>query len=163
MSPSRPGTSGSSRIVEYEETGSNYGDFGKSSTASRPGTANSAAGSVPNASVASPKKRMVTIDHFRMDVPDDTMLRELFDHFDTDKSGAISLSEFREFFKNHIDNFGAPMEERDVDRLFARFDKGSMNGIKTRHVVGAENKGVSGDGKLHYDEFCVVMLYLLRL
>ena len=86
-----------------------------------------------------------TFDHLGVDVPSDAMMKEIFDYFDKDGNGAISLNEFREIFSHSFDNFGAPMEERDVDRLFAKLDRGT-------------GKGARGDGKLHFDEFCILLL-----
>ena len=97
------------------------------------------------------KKRhlKITLDHLGVDVPSDEQLQELFNYFDKDGSGSIDLKEFREVFRDTFENFGAPMEDRDVDRLFAKFDNG-------------KGKGAAGDGRLHYQEFCVLVLNRLR-
>jgi hypothetical protein len=122
------------KIQVYEEPAAPFG-------AATPGSATKKAAHI----------RKITLDHSCVDVPSDAMLKDIFNYFDKDGSGAIDLKEFKSVFKDCFDNFGAPMEDRDVDRIFAKFDKGGKGG------------GIAGDGKLHYDEFAVLMLSRLRM
>jgi hypothetical protein len=108
-------------------------------------------GSSPN---EAPKKvKKISIDHLGIDVPTEEMLRDLFNEFDSNHNGFIDRNEFREMLRGSFDNFGAPMEEKDIDRLFSRLDGGNPK---------AKGQG-RGDGKLSFDEFCVLVLSRLGM
>ena len=105
--------------------------------------------------LASPRKNQnrkpkICLDHFCVDVPSEEQLQELFKVFDLNSDGRVSLVEFRGVFQDSFENYGAPMEDRDVDRLFAKFD------------TGAGRRGQARDGFLSYDEFCILVLNRLR-
>jgi len=95
----------------------------------------------------------VVLDHLGMDVPSEQVLREIYQVFDDEGKGFIERDRFREVMKNSFDNFGAPMEDKDIDRLFRKLDAGD---------VKAQGNG-KGDGKLSFDEFCVLILSKLKL
>ena len=90
----------------------------------------------------------ICLDHVGVEVPfaSDDQLQEIFKIFDPNGDGRVSLAEFRAVFKDTFENFGASMEDRDVDRLFAKFD-----------VSAGKNKKAH-DGYLSYDEFCILIL-----
>lgn len=98
-------------------------------------------------SPSGPKKkiRKITLDHLCVDVPTDAMLREIFEVFDKDGNGYIDRNEFRHTFQENFDNFGAPMSDRDVERLFSKLDAGAAH-------------GKPNDGKLSFEEFSVLIL-----
>jgi Ca2+-binding EF-hand superfamily protein len=93
----------------------------------------------------SSRTKKIALDHLGVDVPTDEQLRELFNYFDNG-TGSLDIKEFRHVFQDSFENFGAPMEDRDVDRLFAKY-------------VG---NGKANDGKMGYDEFCILVLNRLR-
>jgi hypothetical protein len=95
----------------------------------------------------------ITIDHLALDVPSEQMLKEIFAIFDQDGKGYIDRDRFREVMKSSFDNFGAPMNDKDVDRLFMKLDAGDPK---------AQGKG-KGDGKLCFEEFSVLILSKLKL
>ena len=95
----------------------------------------------------------LSVDHLGLDVPSDAMLQEIFGLFDTEGKGFIERDRFREVMKSSFDNFGAPMDDKDVDRLFAKLDAGDPK---------AHGKG-KGDGKLTFAEFSVLILARLKL
>ena len=103
-------------------------------------------GSSPGGSARTGVKRVqkFCVDHLCVDNPDDAVLKEMFDFFDTDKSGQLDKNEFKVIFAQSFDNYGAPMSDKDINRMFEKLDR-------------------DGSGKLSYDEFCVLMLSRLKM
>jgi Ca2+-binding EF-hand superfamily protein len=64
--------------------------------------------------------------------------------FDKDHSGQLDKKEMMAVFAQSFENYGAPIEQRDLDRIFAKFDK-------------------DRSGKINFDEFCVMMLSRLKM
>jgi len=73
---------------------------------------------------------------------DDQDLRDLFATYDSDGSGHITLSEFKEEYR-HFEDFGLPYTDREIDRIFSQFS--------------------GKDDKLSYEEFCILMLQRAKL
>ena len=88
--------------------------------------------------------RKFTLDWMGMDAPSEKHMRELFDYFDTDHSGFLNKSEIRSVIAESFENYGAPVDDRDLDRTFAKFDK-------------------DRSGKITFDEFCVLILSRLKM
>jgi hypothetical protein len=92
----------------------------------------------------SQKLRKFCLDHLCVDDPSDEMLKQMFDYFDENKTGSIDKAEFRKVYQVSFDNYGAPMDDRDVDRQFQKLDA---------------NK----NGTLCFDEFAILMLSRLKM
>lgn len=88
--------------------------------------------------------RKFCLDWMGMDAPSEQYMKDLFDYFDTDKSGFLSKVEMRHIIAESFENYGAPVDERDLDRSFARFDRDRT-------------------GKICFDEFCVLLLSRLKM
>ena len=69
-------------------------------------------------------------------------LRDEFDRYDVDKNGFLSFAEFKKAYKN-METYGVPMSDAQMDKLFAPF--------------------AHADGKLSFDEFCILMLRRSRM
>lgn len=82
--------------------------------------------------------------------PSDEQLREVFNFFDVDGNGYIDLKEFKAVFRDCFETYGAPMEDKDVERIFEKFDRSSIT-------------GKAHDGKLQFDEFALLVLSRLKL
>lgn len=131
------------KIVAYSEAPVPFGVA--SATEKAPAAA------TPSPSKSPARKKKLCIDHLGVDTPSEAMLREMFDYFDSTGSGALDLKEFREIYRESFDNYGVPLTDRDVDRLFEKFDK----------VGAAPGSGANGDGKLRFPEFSVLILHRL--
>lgn len=125
-SPARPASASPRKLQVYEEPQSQFGTSPRGSARQKQA-----------------KLQKFSLDHVGMDVPNDDYLREMFDYFDTDKSGSLDAAEFKHVYQNSLENFGAPLTDKDLSRTFARFDKDKS-------------------GRLSYDEFCVLMLSRLK-
>ena len=97
----------------------------------------------------SPSKRgnKFTINLQDMQTPDDEFLRGLFDQIDVNHNGTLDRQEFRDFIMNHYEDYGLPNSEKDIDRLFKKLDHGSPKKEEGKN-----------DGKLSFEEFCVLIL-----
>jgi len=69
-------------------------------------------------------------------------MRHLFEMYDTEGSGKISLKEFKTAFRN-MEQFGVPISEKDIDRVFS---------------LPSQLGGTDGHSLLSFNEFCVLML-----
>ena len=87
--------------------------------------------------------RKFTLDWMGMDTPTDEYMRSIFDFFDHDKSGYLDKKEMITVFSESFDNYGAPVDPRDIDRLFAKVD-------------------INKSGRITFDEFCVLLLNKLK-
>ncbi len=137
-SPVKPGSRGGSRAAAVPAAPSpkKLQSFDESSTAfstSSPGTARQRASTT----------KKFTIDHIGVDVPDDSVLREMFEYFDSDKSGSLDASEFKRLYTESFENYGAPATQKSIDRLFAKLDR-------------------DNSGRLSYEEFCILVLNRLK-
>lgn len=127
--PIRPGSASPKKLMVYEEREEDFGT-NPSGTAQDPSKAK--------------KIERFCIDHLGVDVPDDEVLKDMFDYFDKDGSGKLDKAEFKAIFAASFDNYGAPMTDKDVNRIFEKLDR-------------------DNSGTLSYDEFCVLMLSRLRM
>lgn len=90
----------------------------------------------------------IYINTIGIDLPTDTELSAMFSIFDVNASGFIDRTEFANYMMNNFENYGVPMTQTDVNRLFAKLDGGNPN----QNYLG------KNDGKLSYAEFCVLIL-----
>lgn len=90
------------------------------------------------------KSAKVTLDWMRLETPSEEYLREIFSFFDTNHTGSISKKEFRNFMENSMENYGAPVDKRDLDRQFSKYDK-------------------NNNGELNFDEFSCLILSRLKM
>ncbi len=126
-SPARPQSASPKKLQVYEEPAAQFGT--------------SPAGSARHKAA---KLQKFSLDHVGVDVPGDEVLREIFEYFDADRSGSLDKAEFRKLFAGSFENYGAPMTEKDLDRIFAKLDK-------------------DNSGRLSFDEFAVLMLTRLKM
>jgi len=126
-SPSRPTSASPKKLQVYDEPSSQFGTSPKGSARQRAG-----------------RMQKFTLDHVGVDVPNDEYLREMFEFFDPEKTGIINTAEFRQLFQSSFENYGAPLTNKDLDRLFSKLDRGKT-------------------GFLNYDEFCVLLLSRLKM
>ncbi len=127
--PQRPGSASPKKLLVYEEREEEFGTN-------------------PSGSAQAPEKikriEKFCLDHLGMENPDDAVLKEMFDYFDTNGNGHLEIEEFKHVFAASFDNYGAPMTDKDVKRMFEKFDR-------------------DNSGHLSYDEFCVLMLSRLKM
>ena len=134
----------SKKIHVYEESKDGFGILAADDPNSKPVVSG-------NLIKKSNRTKKFSFDHTCMDTPSDQLLRELFASFDKKGTGLIDMAEFRAAYKTNFDNFGAPMEDRDVDRIFSKLTSGSPRGKKPT------------DHELTFDEFCVLILGRYKL
>ena len=125
--PTRPGSASPKKLVVYEER-------------------TEAFGSSPSGSAREGVKRIqkFCVDHLCVDTPDDSVLKDMFEFFDKDNSGALDKIEFQNLFRASFDNYGAPMSDKDIARIFEKFDRDRTNTIS-------------------YEEFACLMLSRLKM
>ncbi len=90
------------------------------------------------------RRAKLAMDWMGVAVPTDAMLRQMFDHFDTDRSGLLDKNEMRAVVADSFENYGAPMTPKGLDRLFSKFDR-------------------DNSGKLNFDEFAMLILARMKL
>ena len=88
--------------------------------------------------------RKFTLDWMGLDTPSESYMREIFDFFDHDHSGFLDKKEMIAVFTESFDNYGAPVDQRDIDRMFAKVD-------------------LNKNGRITFDEFCVLLLNKLKM
>eukprot|EP01007_Sphenomonas_quadrangularis_P001235 NODE_2150_length_666_cov_162.529984_g1813_i0.p1 GENE.NODE_2150_length_666_cov_162.529984_g1813_i0~~NODE_2150_length_666_cov_162.529984_g1813_i0.p1 ORF type:complete len:103 (-),score=17.87 NODE_2150_length_666_cov_162.529984_g1813_i0:276-584(-) len=72
----------------------------------------------------------------------ETRLRELFDQYDTNGNGFIDENEMKNIYKS-FENFGVETSEDEVHSIVSKYS-------------------VRKDGKVTFDQFCVIMLSLAQ-
>ena len=127
--PCRPGSASPKKLVVYEQREEEFGTN-------------------PSGTAQDPDKikriEKFCLDHIGVETPDDSILKEIFDYFDKDGSGALDKAEFKVVYQASFDNYGAPMTDKDVTRMFEKLDR-------------------DNSGSLSYDEFCVLMLSRMKM
>jgi hypothetical protein len=111
---------------------------------------------------AAPRVRKLTLDTLGVGEPTEEMLRAMFDEFDVSGDGLLDRAEFKAVVQGSFENYGAPMSDRDIERLFNSTVRPSSRAGRSMSPAGGQSKATETD-KITFDQFCLIILARMRL
>ena len=94
----------------------------------------------------------ICLDHMGLISLNEEQLTAIFNLFDPNSDGLISKEKFKPAYRDMFENYGAPVTDKDVERLFNKFD--------TQDAKGKNKRG--GDGYLNFTEFSMLVMNRMK-